>query len=314
MKILIVGAGAVGGYFGARLHAAGRDVSFLVRPRRAALLREHGLRVRSPSGELDLTDVKLVDSAGLQAQYDLVILSSKAYDLDDAVASMAAAAVGPGTAILPLLNGMQHLDVLARRFGSEAVLGGQCVIASTLDADGVIRHLNSYAGLTFGELAGGSSERTRRLEQALTVEGFELRQSDDILQAMWEKWTMLATLASATSLMRASIGDILQGPGGLAFIEGVLAECAGVAELEGHRPGESFYHRTRGMLTEHGSTLTASMFRDIGNGNRIEADHIVGDLIRRGEAKGAKTTLLQLAYLHLKAYEAQRERVDQAPH
>lgn len=311
MKILIVGAGAVGGYFGARLHAAGRDVSFLVRPRRAALLREHGLRVRSPSGDLDLDDVRLVETGALQAQYDLVILSCKAYDLDHAVASMAPA-VGPGTAILPLLNGMQHLDVLGRQFGDRAVLGGQCVIASTLDADGVIRHLNSHAGLSFGELAGGSGERARQVQQALEVPGFELKLSDDILQSMWEKWTMLATLASSTSLMRASIGDILQGPGGLAFIEGVLAECAGVAELEGHRPGESFYHRTRGMLTEHGSTLTASMFRDICNGNRIEADHIIGDLVRRGEAKGAKTTLLQLAYLHLKAYEAQRGRGDQA--
>ncbi|EJN07178.1 2-dehydropantoate 2-reductase [Herbaspirillum sp. YR522] len=311
MKILIVGAGAVGGYFGARLHAAGRDVSFLVRARRAAMLREHGLRLRSPAGDLDLTDVKLVERAALQPQYDLVILGSKAYDLDDAITSMAAA-VGPGTAILPLLNGMQHLDLLGQRFGRQAVLGGQCVIASTLDAEGAIVHLNGHAGLTFGELAGGSSERAARLDEALNVQGFELRQSPDIVQAMWEKWTMLAALASATSLMRASVGDILQGPGGLAFIEGMLAECAGVAELEGHRPGDTFYHRTRGMLTEHGSTLTASMFRDIGNGNRIEADHIVGDLIRRGEAKGAKTTLLQLAYLHLKAYETQRERSGQA--
>jgi len=307
MKILIVGAGAVGGYFGARLHAAGRDVSFLVRAPRAALLREHGLRVRSPAGDLDLADVKLEERAALQPKYDLVILSCKAYDLDDAIASMSSA-VGPGTAILPLLNGMQHLQVLGQRFGRQAVLGGQCVIASTLDAEGAIRHLNGYAGLTFGELAGGSSARAARLEQTLGVAGFELRQSPDILQAMWEKWTMLAALASTTSLMRASIGDILQGPGGQAFIEGVLEECAGVAELEGHRPGDTFHHRTRSMLTEHGSTLTASMFRDIGNGNRIEADHIVGDLIRRGEAKGAKTALLQLAYLHLKAYEAQRER------
>jgi 2-dehydropantoate 2-reductase len=312
MKILIVGAGAVGGYFGARLHAAGRDVSFLVRPRRAELLREHGLRVRSPAGDLDLKDVKLVDAKELQPQYDLVILSCKAYDLDDAVASMAAA-VGPRTAILPLLNGMQHIEVLSARFGVAAVLGGQCVIASTLGDDGTIHHLNNSAGLTFGERAGGTSERAQQIEQALTVDGFELKRHDDILQGMWEKWTMLATLASCTSLMRASVGDILQAPGGLAFIEGVLAECAGVSELEGHRPGETFYHRARGMLTENGSTMTASMYRDICNGSRIEADHIVGDLIRRGETRGAKTTLLQLAYLHLKAYEAQRERTAARP-
>jgi 2-dehydropantoate 2-reductase len=307
MKILIVGAGAVGGYFGARLQAAGRDVSFLVRDKRAALLREHGLRVTSPMGDLTLRELQLVRGSELQPQYDLVILSCKAYDLEDAMDSVAPA-IGGNAAILPLLNGMQHLDLLEQRFGAGRVLGGQCVVASMLDAEGVIRHLNSFHGMTFGERAGGVSERARQICDALSGAGFEVKLSENILQSMWEKWTMLATLASCTSLMRASVGDILQGPGGMQFLEGVLAECAGIAELQGYKPGESFYHRTRGMLSEHGSGLTASMFRDISAGARIEADHIVGDLIRRGDAKGAKTTLLQLAYLHLKAYEAHRAR------
>lgn len=305
MKILIVGAGAVGGYFGARLQQAGRDVTFLVRDKRAALLREHGLRVKSPAGDLTLRELKLVQSSQLQAQYDLVILSCKAYDLDDAIESVAPA-IGGDAVILPLLNGMQHLDRLDQRFGAERVLGGQCVVASTLDAEGVIQHLNPFHGITLGERDGGISPRTAHIGEVLSGAGFDLKVSDNILQSMWEKWTMLATLASSTSLMRAPIGAILQGPGGLAFVEGVLEECASIAELHGYKPGETFYHRTRGMLTEHGSTLTASMFRDIKANARIEADHIVGDLIRRGDAKGAKTTLLQLAYLHLKAYEAQR--------
>lgn len=311
MKILVVGAGAVGGYFGARLQAAGRDVSFLVRPARAALLRQHGLRVKSPAGDLNLRELKLVQRDQLTPQYDLVILSCKAYDLDDAIDSFAPA-IGPKTAILPLLNGMRHLDILAEKFGEERVLGGQCVVASTLDAEGIIVHLNAFHGLTFGERTGGTSERVEAIREALSGAGFDVRLSEDILQSMWEKWTMLATLASCTSMMRASIGDILQGPGGLPFLEGVLAECAGVAELQGYKPGEAFYHRTKGILAEHGSTLTASMYRDIANDARIEADHIVGDLIRRGDAKGAKTTLLQLAYLHLKAYEARRQRLQEA--
>ncbi|TWC69507.1 2-dehydropantoate 2-reductase [Herbaspirillum sp. SJZ099] len=308
MKILIVGAGAVGGYFGARLHAAGRDVDFLVRPQRAALLRERGLRVKSPMGDLTLRDARLLDTTELVPHYDLVVLSCKAYDLESAIESLAPA-MGAQTAILPLLNGMQHLDILEQRFGAAAVLGGQCVVAGTLDADGAIVHLNNAAGLTFGERGGGITARAQAICDALSGAGFDVKLSENILQSMWEKWIMLATLASATSLMRASVGDILQGPGGQAFIEGMLAECAGIAGLQGYQPGESFYNRTRGMLTEHGSSLTASMFRDIGNGNRIEADHIVGDLIRRGDAKGAKTTLLQLAYLHLKTYEAHQARV-----
>lgn len=307
MKILIVGAGAVGGYFGARLQDAGRDVTFLVRDKRAALLREHGLRVQSPAGDLTLRELKLVSGSQLLPQYDLVILSCKAYDLEDAIASVARA-IGGNAVILPLLNGMQHLDILDQRFGAERVLGGQCVVASTLDAQGVIRHLNAFHGMTFGERAGGVSARARQINEALSGAGFDVTLSENILQSMWEKWTMLATLASSTSLMRASIGDILQGPGGLQFLEGVLAECAGIAELQGYKPGEAFYNRTRGMLAEHGSTLTASMFRDISVNARIEADHIIGDLIRRGDAKGAKTTLLQLAYLHLKSYEAYRAR------
>lgn len=308
MKILIVGAGAVGGYFGARLQEAGRDVTFLVRDKRAALLREHGLRVKSPAGDLTLRELKLVSSSQLLPQYDLVILSCKAYDLDDAIESVAPA-IGGDAVILPLLNGMQHLDVLEQRFGAQRVLGGQCVVATMLDGEGVIRHLNAFHGMTFGERAGGISERARHIHEALSGAGFEVTLSENILQSMWEKWTMLATLASSTSMMRASVGDILQGPGGPQFLEGMLAECAGIAELQGYKPGETFYNRTRGMLAEHGSALTASMFRDISANARIEADHIVGDLIRRGEAKGAKTTLLQLAYLHLKSYEAYRARL-----
>ncbi|MBP0598177.1 2-dehydropantoate 2-reductase [Herbaspirillum sp. LeCh32-8] len=308
MKILIVGAGAVGGYFGARLQQAGRDVTFLVRDKRAALLREHGLRVKSPAGDLTLHDLQLVGSSELQPKYDLVILSCKAYDLDDAITSVAPA-IGGDAVILPLLNGMQHLDILEQRFGANRVLGGQCVVASTMDADGVIRHLGTVHGLTFGECAGGVSARARQIHEALSGAGFDVTLSENILQSMWEKWTMLATLASATSMMRAAIGDILQGPGGPQFLEGVLAECAGIAELQGYKPGETFYNRTRGVLSEHGSTLTASMFRDISANARVEADHVVGDLIRRGDAKGAKTTLLQLAYLHLKSYEAQRARM-----
>jgi len=306
MQTLIVGAGAVGGYFGGRMLAAGRDVTFLVREKRAALLAKNGLRIKSPVGDLTLENPPTVLKEKLKQHYDLIILSCKAYDLADAIESFAAA-VGPDTVILPLLNGMQHLDILSQRFGAEKILGGQCVIASTIDADGAIRHLNTFHGMTFGERDGTSSSRLAQIEKEIAGAGFDVNVSPAILQSMWEKWIMLASLAGSTSLMRSSVGDILQAPGGEQFITALLEENAAIAAANGHAPGGPFYDRTRKMLTEAGSTLTASMFRDIGNNARIEADHIIGDLLRRGREAGTKTDLLQVVYVHLKTYEARNQ-------
>ena len=158
MRILVVGAGAIGGYFGARLLAAGRDVTFLVRPRRAAQLAKTGLVVKSRKGDLALPSPPTVTAEAIEAPFDLVLVSCKAFDLAAAMESFAPA-VGPATAILPLLNGMGHLDALAARFGKAAVMGGQCAISTVLDGEGRVLHLNELHLLTFGELDGTRSAR-----------------------------------------------------------------------------------------------------------------------------------------------------------
>ena len=305
MKILVVGAGATGGYFGGRLLQAGRDVTFLVRPRRAALLREHGLTIHSPAGDFHHPSPPLVTQEALSEPFDLVLLSCKAYDLDDAIASFAPA-VGPRTAILPLLNGMRHLDVLAERFGAERVLGGQCVISSTLAADGAILHLNDLHSLTFGELAGGRSARIEAVAADFSGAGFEPRLSEMIRQEMWEKWLFIAAGAGITCLMRAAIGDIVAA-GGADLATGLAAECAAIATAQGFAPRPEIVERARAALTAPGSPMTASMLRDIENGGPVEADHVLGDLLRRA-AKPSDHPLLHVAYLHLKAYEARRAR------
>ena len=206
--ILVVGAGAIGGYFGGRLLQAGRDVTFLVRPARAASLAQRGLIDSKPARRLPLPAPPTVTDDRLAAPFDLVLLSCKAYDLDGAMASFAKA-VGPRTAILPLLNGMRHLDALAGRFGAERLLGGLCVISATLDADGDIVHLNDLHSLTFGELDGTRSARIEAIGSMLSARGYEARLSDTIRQEMWEKWIFIATAAGITCLMRAAIGDIV---------------------------------------------------------------------------------------------------------
>lgn len=310
MRILVVGAGATGGYFGGRLAAAGRNVTFLVREARAAQLRDNGLVIRSKAGgDLTLRDVKTVTEATLQTPFDLILLSCKAYDLENAIDSFASA-VGPGTLILPLLNGMRHLEVLQARFGTQAVLGGVCLIASTLNEQREIVHLNDSQAITFGELGDGISPRVAAVADAFGNAGFAIKASEHILLDMWEKWVFLATLAGSTCLFRAPVGAILATPDGAATIERLFAECRAIAAEHGHAVRDSFLERSRAMLFATGSPLTASMLRDVQNGSRIEADHVLGDLIRRGGAaqrSASELSVLRIVYSQLKAYEALRD-------
>jgi 2-dehydropantoate 2-reductase len=309
MRILVVGAGATGGYFGGRLAQAGRAVTFLVREKRAEELQRAGLVIRSPRGDLTLRNVKTVLASQIAQPFDLVLLSCKAYNLDDAIESFAPA-VGDTTMILPVLNGMRHIDVLRQRFGASKVLGGQCVIAATLNREREIVHLNDLHSIGFGELDGGISERVRNVASAFDGAGFDSAASGNILQQMWEKWVFLTTLACSTSLHRAAIGDIVKTPDGRRVIEGILGECKAVAAANGYAISDASNARAQTMLLAEGSLLTASMLRDIEGQSRIEADHIVGDLIARGgEAqKEGALTLLRIAYSHLKAYEARLAR------
>jgi len=309
MRILVVGAGALGGYFGGRLAAAGRDVTFLVRGPRAAQLRDAGLVIRSPRGDLTLRDVKTVVRDTLREPFDLVVLGCKAYDLDDAIESFAPA-VGPNTLILPFLNGMRHLETLQRRFGANAVLGGVCLIAATLNEKREIVHLNDAHSLTFGEIGGGESERVSAVAATLGNAGFDSKATPRILQEMWEKWVFLASLAGSTCLFRAPVGDILATPDGEAVIERLFAECRAVAAENGAPVRDAFVERTRATLFARGSALTASMLRDVRSGSRTEADHVLGDMIRRGGAAQqtpGDLTMLRIAYSQLKAYEARRD-------
>jgi 2-dehydropantoate 2-reductase len=306
MKILVLGAGATGGYFGGRLLEAGRDVSFLVRRARAERLRSGGLVIRSPAGDAKLAP-RVLTRATLDGDYDLVILACKAYDLVAAIDAIAPA-VGPATAVLPLLNGLRHYDALDARFGAERVLGGLCSIAVTLDAHGHVEHLAPMHVLRFGERSGERTSHVAALEQVFAGTKLDAKPSRDIVQALWEKWVMLASLAGMTCLMRAAIGDIVAAPCGEKLMRQMLDECSAVAAAHGRRPRDAVLADTQELLTRPASTFTASMLRDVESRHRVEADHILGDLIERAAAKSIDTPLLRIAYCHLKAYEARLQR------
>ena len=308
MRILVLGAGAVGGYFGGRLLEAGKDVTFLVRPGRAALLAEKGLVIQSPEGNVRLEQPPTVTDAAQGGPSDLILLSCKAYDLDSARAAIAPA-VGKNTMILPLLNGQRHLEKLDARFGAEKILGGLCLVSATVGENGEIIHFLPGHRITFGERSGELSARTERVETAWSGARFEVVRSPIVRTEMWEKWVMLAALAGATTLMRASIGAIARAPGGEAFVLGLLEECRRVAEMEGSVPRPESFARMQSRLTNQESTLTASMYRDICHGGWIESEQIIGDLLVRGEKHGhgaEEFPLLGLVRTHLRAYENQQ--------
>jgi 2-dehydropantoate 2-reductase len=301
MRILIVGAGAVGGYFGGRLAQAGRDVTFLVRPSRAKQLSRDGLRIISPHGDTVLTP-KLVSADTIDAPYDLVFLSVKAYALQAAMNDFAAA-VGPETMIFPVLNGMRHIDLLTKRFGEHAVIGGVCFVAAEIDDQGRIVQLADFQQLVYGERNGQITPRLKTLDATLQGAGFDARLSPDIMQAMWEKWFQLASLGAITCLMRGTIGEIVAAPSGAELSIDVVNESAAVATACGHQPSGKVLSIHTAAMTAPGSSLTSSMYRDSRKGAPVEADHILGDFIERGAEQGVDTPLLKAAFVNLRVYQ-----------
>jgi len=302
----MLGAGGIGGYFGARIHHAGGDVTSLVRPTRAHDLSAHGFYVISPLGDLHITPKVITSAQDNESKgFDAVILSCKAYDLKSAIDSVAPA-LAPEGIIVPLLNGVAHLARLDKEFGRERVLGGIAHIGVTLTPEGNIRHLNELHRLVIGGRTESTSPLIKDLTRMLGSSGFDFFLSPDIENEMWDKFVFLSVLAGATCTMRASIGDILETCSGEDFIIGLFDECCTVAVKHGHQPGQERLAQYRAHLTTRGSVSTASMLRDIERKGLTEAEHILGDMVRRAATHDIDTPLLKIAYSHLQAYEIRR--------
>ncbi len=306
MRILVLGAGALGGYFGGRLLEAGADVSFLVRPRRAAQLAAQGLVIESPFGAMR-TPVHTVMVDEAEPGWDLILLTCKAYDLDAAIAAVRPA-VTPQTAILPVLNGLSHIATLQRAFGAERVLGGLAKIQATLAPDGTVRQLNDWRWLTFGEIDGTLSPRVAALaEIAGRARGMEAAAVPDILFRMWEKLVHLGTSAVGTVLLRANTGEIARSPGGIGFMHRVLERNAAIAAANGYPMKPAFIEEFRALFADTKGMYATSMLRDLEAGGRIEADHILGFLLEEARRAGIPHETHEAAYLHAKAFEQRRD-------
>jgi 2-dehydropantoate 2-reductase len=303
MRMLVLGAGALGGYFGGRAMERGLDVTFLVRPRRAAQLAKDGLRVDSPLGDMRLP-AKTAERAG--PGFDVVLLSCKAYDLDSAIEAIRPA-VEAGACVLPILNGLVHMDRLNAAFGRERVWGGLAKCAATLAPDGVVKHLGDWRWLTFGEQDGRMDGRAAALAGALgKAPGLEAQAVPDIQRRMWEKLVHLGTVAAGTVLMRASVGEIVRA-GGRDMLLALLERNAAIAAANGHEMTPAFMANYRALFSDPASTYTASMLRDLEAGGRTEAEHILAPLLEAARKAGVPEEIHGLAALHARAYEQRRD-------
>lgn len=304
MRILVLGAGGTGGYFGGRLHESGADVTFLVREKRAQQIAQNGLQIESPKGNVTLT-VKTVLAADVKPGYDIVMLSCKAYDLASSIDAMRPA-MHETTCVLPLLNGISHIDTLDAAFGKSRVMGGTCQISATLTKDGVVKSLLDAHAIHWGAREPSQQAAANSLGEAFAKTIVDWKVSDNTMLDMWEKVAFLSTLAGMTCLMRASVGEILATADGRTLMKRYLDSSVAIAAKSGYQPRPQILERYEKVMNSAGSVLTASMLRDLESFGPIEADHVVGFMLGKAREFGIDDTMLSVAYVHLKAYENRR--------
>ena len=305
MRFLIIGAGAFGGYYGGMLLKGGADVTFLVRSRRAAQLAERGLVIRRADGEF-MTPVKTVRADALDGAYDVVLLACKAYDLDTAVDDFAPA-LSPAGAVLPILNGINHIETLAARLGRERVLGGLGMVNGELTPEGVIAfRLAADNHISFGELDGQPSGRCEEIRAAFDAGGVPSAVSERIVAEMWGKLCGYAVAATVATLTRARAGEVAAAPAGAGFVDAALDECARVTMAEGYPPPPEIEDFVRGLYARLGSDYRPSIAVDVEAARPTEAEHTIGDLVRRADRRGVEVPILRAALCCIQIHEARR--------
>jgi 2-dehydropantoate 2-reductase len=259
------------------------------------------LRVYGP-GYDETVPVRAVTAGELEGPYDLVLLMTKAWSLDQALEDITPA-VGPHTTVLPLLNGLAHLEKVNDRFGRHTVLGGIVRVVTTVKTDGAVFQLKPGATLIFGEQDRARTDRVARIRQELTVPGYDLTVEEDILAAMWHKWAFIATGGTTTCLMRGTIGHILATPGGKEFIHAVIDETERVARAAGYPVSATAHAASLEMFTEPGSVFTSSLYRDLTSGFRHEGEHLLGEFVAVADRLGVPVPLTRLALAHVRVHD-----------
>lgn len=301
MRILIVGAGGIGGYFGARLMESDQDVTFLVRSNRKAQLEKTGLQIRSVNGDVNLVP-KLITAKHQTQQYDLIVLTTKSYQLGGAIEDIRPF-VGEASMILPLLNGISHVDDLVSAFGEERVLGGLCFIETTLDENGAIIQTSPMNQLVYGERSGKETARIREVQKAFEGTTADFILSENIEQDMWHKYLFITAMSGITAAMESPIGPIRELESGQRTISTLLHELVSVMKALGAPIKETIAEDQLAKINSLGPNMKSSMQRDMEKGQSIEAGHLQGYLLEKALAEEIAVPVLDAIYTKLKIYE-----------
>ena len=289
MKIIMMGSGGVGGFFGGRLAQAGCDVSFVARGAHLEALRSRGLTIENEAqGDIHVPDVKVTDDPASLGVADVVILSVKLWDTE-AAARAIRPIVGPHTGVLSLQNGVVKDDILRRVFDPAQVMGGVCYVATHIARPGVIEQVGAMQRIVVGEYDGRTSDRARRLHEALLKSGVNAELSSDVRRAIWEKYVFLVGLSATTTTMRSTIGPIRENPRTRAFLHDIMREVVAVGRAQGVALPEDYADQRLAFADTVPATMTSSMHHDLERGNRLEVEWLSGGVVMLGEQAGVPT-------------------------
>jgi len=301
MRIAIMGAGAVGGYFGGLLALSGIDVTFIARGEHLRAMQKDGLTLQTPKAALHVSHARFVAEPAEVGGCDFVLFAVKAYDIEAAAAPLKPL-VDSGATIISVLNGVDHQDRIGSVVGPDHVLGGLAMVSGVMTAPGVIRYTSPMSSLRFGEADGSSSARAIAFRDACAAAGFEAELMGDIRAAQWTKFVALATNAALTSLFRLPVGYIYHDPEMIPLALRGFEEVAAVGRAMGIALPADAVPRALAQHQAFPRTMYASMYHDLAKGRPMELDSLSGYIVRQGRALGVPTPVHEMAYLALKPY------------
>ncbi len=296
MKILILGAGAIGGFFGAHLMKSGANVSFLVREKRKDELKKSGINIFSINGELKVNP-KLLDKNLSGQHFDLIILTNKSYDLIESIRE-----IKPyvnKTVIIPLLNGMAHYEILDKEFGKEKIFGGTAYISTAMNNYGSIQQITSRASIKFGPRTQKNINIANEFYEICKETEFECDFSDHIELDLWRKYVLIGATAASTVLFQKPLGEISATTYGKSLIIEIHEECKKIVLSKGYDIGIEATNYNLKLITDKGSLLKASMLRDFESGKKTECEHILGYLIELAERNNLQCDLIKAAHTRI---------------
>jgi len=295
MKIAVVGAGGVGGYFGGLLATGGHHVSFISRGEHLRALKEHGLQIKSPHGDIRISNTISTNDPKEVGQVDYIIIAVKNYHLED-VARQLSPLIGPATTVVPLLNGVEAHEVLAKEIGRDKVVGGLCTIISMIESPGVIRQTSQIRKIVIGELDLSPAERVERIVKAWADVGVQANQSTNIFSEIWTKFTFIASFGGVTSLSRANAGEINKFEGTRKIFMEAMREVENVAVANGVKLEASAVESGVKVAQSLEPTSTSSMQRDVAEGRPFELEAFSGKIVRLGNELSIETPIHRAIY------------------